>query len=102
MEGNAGAAGEAGDRQAAVADEVIGRRDASGQRRADGGARDLRQNGVEGRALPVAGDEDRNVILIKPGMPGCSAAFARFARQIGPTALEGFEDEGFVRFDDPS
>ena len=27
VEGNAGAAGEAGDRQAAVADEVIGRRD---------------------------------------------------------------------------
>ena len=41
----------------AVADEVWPARE-FGQRRADGGAGDLRQNGVEGRALPVAGDED--------------------------------------------
>ena len=99
MEGNAGAAGEAGDRQAAVADEVIGRRDASGQRRADGGARDLRQNGVEGRALPVAGDEDGNIVLIGPGMPRRSAALTRLARQIGPTALKGLENEGLIRLD---
>jgi hypothetical protein len=35
-------------------------------------------------------------------MSGRSAALAGFARQIGPSTLEGFEDEGFVRFDDPS
>ena len=35
-------------------------------------------------------------------MPGRSAPFSRLARQIGPTALEGFENEGFVRFDDPA
>jgi hypothetical protein len=33
-------------------------------------------------------------------MPGRSAPFARLARQIGPPALEGFKDEGFVRLDD--
>ena len=99
MEGNAGAAGEAGDRQAAVADEVIGRRDESGQRRVDGGARDLRQNGVAGRALPVAGDEDGNIVLIGTGMAGRPAPLARRARQVGPSPLEGFEDEGLIRLD---
>ena len=29
----------------------------------------------------------------------CPASFARGARQIGPSAFEGFEDEGLVRFD---
>ena len=92
MEGNAGAAGEAGDRQAAVADEVIGRRDASGQRRADGGARDLRQNGVEGRALPVAGDEDGNIVLIGTRMAGGAAPLAKpraAGRTIAPCRIRG-------------
>jgi hypothetical protein len=35
-------------------------------------------------------------------MPGLAASFARGARQIGPSAFEGFEDEGLVRFDDPA
>ena len=74
----------------------------SGQRRADGGAGDLRQNGVEGRALPVAGDEDGNIVLIETGMAGRPTPFSRLAWQIGPTALEGFENEGLIRFDDPA
>ena len=56
----------------------------------------------ESRAFPVAGDEDGDGVLVEARMPGRSAAFARLARRIGPSALEGFEDEGFVRFDDPS
>ena len=35
-------------------------------------------------------------------MPGRSAAPSRLSRQVGPSALEGFENEGFVRFDDSS
>ena len=35
-------------------------------------------------------------------MPGLAAPFTRCARQVGPPAFEGFEDEGFVRFDDPA
>ena len=33
-------------------------------------------------------------------MPGRPAPFTPLARQIGPTALEGFKDEGLVRLDD--
>ena len=35
-------------------------------------------------------------------MPRRSAAPSRLSRQVGPSALEGFENEGFVRFDDSS
>ena len=62
----------------------------------------MRQDGVEGRALPVAGDENGNIVLVKARMSGRSAPLARLSRQVGPSALEGFEDEGLVRLDDPS
>ena len=35
-------------------------------------------------------------------MSGRSAPLPRLSRQVGPSALEGFEDEGLVRLDDPS
>ena len=63
---------------------MIARRDDVGQRGADGSAIDLRQDRVEGRALPVAGDEDRDIVRIKARMP----------------VHEGFENEGLVRLDD--
>ena len=53
----------------------------------DGGAVDLRQNRVEGRALPVAGDEDGNGVLIRARMPGLAASLAKpcaEARSGGP------------------
>jgi hypothetical protein len=102
VERNSGFAGESGDRPAAVADERIARRNDAGERGSNGCAVDLRQDRVEGRPLPVAGDEDGDVVLMEPRMSGRSAPFARLARQIGPSTLERFEDEGFVRFDDPS
>src|ERR1700733_5242236 len=102
VEGDAGSAGEGGDRSAAVADQMVARRDDSGKRGAYGSPVDLRQDGVEGRTLPVAGDEDRNIVLIGSRMPGLAAPFTRGARQVGPPAFEGFKDEGFVRFDDPA
>ena len=49
---------------------MIARRDDAGERGADRSAIDLRQDGVEGGALPVAGDEDRDIVLIKARMPG--------------------------------
>jgi hypothetical protein len=101
MERNPGFAGESGDRlPAAVADEMIARRDDPGERCFHRSAVELRQDRVEGRALPVASDENGNVVRMEARMPGRSAPFARLARQIGPPALEGFKDEGFVRLDD--
>jgi hypothetical protein len=101
VERNPGFAGESGDRLAAVADEVIARRDDPGERGCHRSAVDLRQDGVEGRSLPVPGDKDGNVVLIKASLPGRSAPLARLSRQIGSAALEGFEDESLVGFDDP-
>ena len=79
-------AGEAGDRQTAVADEVIGRRDAlPGERRADG-----RRSWTCGRtaskvgAFPVAGDEDGNVVLIGARMAGLAPPLC-VARAAGRT-----------------
>ena len=80
---------------------MIARRNDAGEGGPDRSAVDLRQDRVEGRVLPVAGDENGNVVLIKASMPGRSAPLARLSRQIGPAALERLEDEGFVRFDDP-
>ena len=84
MEGNAGSAGEGGQRLAAIADEMICGRNDARQHRGDRGVVVLRQNGVEGRAFPVAGDEDGNVVLIGARMPGRSASL---------TALRGRSDQ---------
>ena len=81
---------------------MIARRDDAGEGEPHRSAVDLRQDRVEGGAVPVAGDKDGNVVLIKASMPGRSAALSRLSPQVGPAPLEGFEDEGFVRFDDPS
>src|SRR6202167_1146049 len=94
VEGDAGSAGEGGDRPAAVADQMVVLCDDAGKRCAYGSPVDLRQDRVEGRALPVAGDENGNIVLIGPRMPGLAASFARGARQIRPSALGGFEDGG--------
>ena len=93
VEGDAGSAGEGGDRAAAVADQMVAGRYDFGKRGAHGSPVDLRQDGVEGRALPVAGDEDGNIVLIGPRMLGLAAPFMRGARQVGPPAFEGFEDQ---------
>ena len=83
--------------------EMIARRDEfPGAGEAHRSAVDLGQDRVEGGAVSVAGDKDGNVVLIKASAPGRSAALARLSRQVGPAALEGFEDEVFVRLDDPS
>ena len=87
VEGNPGFARKGGDRPAAVADQMIAVRDDAGERGCHGSAVDLGQHRIEGRALPVAGDEDGNVVLIKARMSGRAApAFAPFAadRTIGP------------------
>ena len=101
MERNPGFSGESGDRLAAVADERI-----AGVRDGEGGpteAPSTRHDRLEGRCLPIPlAAKDGNVVLIKASMPGRSAPLSRLSRQIGPTALEKLEDEGFVRFDDPS
>ena len=76
--------------------------DDSGEGEVHRSAVDLRQDGVEGGAVPVAGDKDGNVVLMEARMSGLAAPFARRARQIGPAALEGFEDKGLIRLDNPA
>ena len=70
VKGDFGFAGEGGDRLPAVADEMIFARHDAGQRRSDRGAVVLRQDCVEGRAPPVAGDETG---MLSEWRPGCLA-----------------------------
>jgi hypothetical protein len=77
MEGNPGSAGEGGDRLPAIADEMIARRDDAGKGEAHRSAVDLSQDRVEGGAVPVAGDKNGNVVLIKASMSGRSAALSK-------------------------
>ena len=100
VKGDFGFPGEGGNRPAAVADQMIVRGDDARQRGPDRSAVILRQDGVDGRARSVAGDKNGNIVLMKARMSGRSAASARLARQIGPPALKGFEDERFVRLED--
>ena len=77
VERNPGSAGESGDRLPAVADEMIARRDDPDERCFHRSAVDLRQDRVEGRALPVAGDENGNVVRMESRIPGRPAPFAK-------------------------
>jgi len=95
-----GLASEGDDRMAAVADEEIGGGDDAIERRRDRGSVDLGQDGVEGRALAVARDEDRNIFEEEARVSGFAAPLARLSRNIGSSAFERFEDEGLVRLDD--
>jgi hypothetical protein len=57
VERNPGPAGEGGDRPPAVADQMVVRRDDAGKCGPHRSAVGLRQDRIEGRALPIAGDE---------------------------------------------
>jgi hypothetical protein len=100
VQGDFGLARKGGEDSATIADQMIFACDDAGERRADRDAVDLRQDGVEGRALAIARDKNGNVFLIEAGMFRRSSTFARLAGQIGPAALEGFEKEGLVGLDD--
>ena len=63
VERNPGSAGEGGDWPAAVADQMVVLCDDAGKRSSYGSPVDLRQDRVEGRTLPVAGDENWNIGL---------------------------------------
>jgi len=87
VERDLGLAGESGDRLPAVADQMIARRDNAGERGSDRGAIDLGQHRIEGRALPVAGDENGNIVLVEARMSRRPSPLAKpFAadRTIGP------------------
>src|SRR5271169_3782953 len=76
VERNPGSAGEGGDWPAAVTDQMVVLCDDAGKRCAYRSPVNLRQDRVEDRALPVAGDENGNIVLIGPRMPGLAASFA--------------------------
>src|SRR5271157_5446928 len=67
----------------------------------DAGGVEPRQDGIDGRAGAVAGDDDWDLLRRQTPLGGLAAPLARCSRQIAAFALEGFEDEGLVRLDDP-
>src|SRR5271167_5132363 len=71
------------------------------ERGGDAGGVEPRQDGIDGRAGAVAGDDDWDLLRRQPPLGSLAAPLARCSRQIAAFALEGFEDEGLVRLDDP-
>jgi hypothetical protein len=85
---NAPLAGEPDDRLAAIAAQLVVRRDDATQRGGDRGAVELGQYRVRRRAISVAGNENGN-LLGRQAALGCFAApLARRTREIGPPAFE--------------
>jgi hypothetical protein len=98
VKGGPGSSRKSGERLSAIADQIA-RRDDAGERGADGSTIDLRLDRVErrvsGRGRPGAGHCPDKGPDVWPRSP-----LSRPSRQIGPSALEGFENEGLVRVDD--
>ena len=94
-------ASEGDDRLAAIAAQLVGRRDDAGERGGDRGPVEFGQNRIGGGAVSVAGDQYRDLLRRQASLGGFSASLARGAREIGPLALERLQDKGLIRFDDP-
>ena len=88
MNRDVGPAGEGDDGLSAVADEPVGGRDDAVEHRRDRGAVDIRQHGVDGRALAVAGDEDGNVFEEKTRVLRPPPRSRGWRGKIGASALE--------------
>src|SRR5271166_817029 len=97
MELDSGAPSECGDRRTSIAAQFRW----PGNDLPERGCIEPRQDGIDGRAGAVAGDDDWDLLRRQTPLGGLAAPLARCSRQIAAFALEGFEDEGLVRLDDP-
>ena len=71
------------------------------QSRRDAGGVEMRQDGIDGGAGAVAGDDDRDLLRRQAPLAGLAAPLARCPRKVAALALEGFQDERLVRLNDP-
>ena len=85
-------AGEANDRLAAVATELIVRRDHTIKSGRDGSPVEFGQHGIRGPPAPVPRDQDRNLLGGQASLTRLAAAFPWRTRQAGALALERFPE----------
>ncbi len=101
MDLDPGAPSECGDRRTSIAAKFGRPGNDLPERARDANGVEPRQDGIDGRAGAVAGDDDWDLLRRQTPLGGLAAPLARGSRQIPAFALEGFEDEGLVRLDDP-
>ena len=101
MELDPGASSEGGNRRTPIAAQFRWLGDDLPERGRDAGGVEPRQDGIDGRAGAIAGDDDWDLLRRQTPLGGFAGPLARCSRQIAAFALEGFEDEGLVRLDDP-
>jgi len=94
-------AGEADDRLAAIAAELVFRRDDTAERSRHRGTVAFGQHGIGGLSQPVTRDQHRNLLRGQTSCLRHTAALVRRARQAGALALKRFQDVGLVDFDNP-
>ena len=100
MELDPGASSEGGNRRTPIAARFRWLGDDPPERGRRGGV-EPRQDGIDGRAGAIAGDDDWDLLRRQTPLGGFAAPLARCSRQIAAFALEGFEDEGLVGLNDP-
>src|SRR5260370_26789195 len=101
MELDPGAPSECGDRRTSIAAQFRWPGNDLPERGRDAGGVELRQDGIDGRAGAVAGDDDWDLLRRQTPLGRLAAPLARCSRQIAAFALEGFDDAALVRLHDP-
>ena len=94
-------AGEADDRLAAIAAELVVRGDDTIECGADRSAVEFGENGIGGQAVSITGDENGDLLLGQASLGRLPAALTGGTRQVRPFALERFQNERLVGLDLP-
>ena len=94
-------AGKADDRLAAIAAELVVRRDDTAERGRNRGAVTFGQHGIGGLTQSVTRNQHRDLFRGQASCLRHTAALMRRPRQGGAPALERFQDVGLVDFDNP-
>ena len=92
-------AGEADDRLAAIAAELVVRGDNTIECGGDRSAVEFGENGIGGQAVSITGDENGDLLLGQASLGRLSAALTGGTRQVRAFALERFQNERLVDLD---
>src|SRR3954451_7956341 len=91
--------GEGNDGGAAIAAELVGRRDDTTKGGRDGRPVQLGQHRIDRGAAAVSRDDDRHLFGGEAPLGRLTASLARSTRNAGPLAVEGFQNKRLIAFD---
>src|SRR5271170_6349318 len=100
VEFESGASRERGNGRPSIATKVRGRGDHAAQRGRNADGIEPRQDRVQGRTRAVTGDDDRDLFRRQAAFAGFASPLARRSGKVFALALERFQNECLVRFDD--